>query len=524
MQFLYNGVIDHAEPGVFVAFEERADDLVKNFASMGMDLGQLMERGKLRIDHVQIERNQVEETGEYTLDGLFIRLDHAINAINAKRVVLDTVDVVFSELENTNIIRSELKRLFEWLQEKGVTSIVTGERGNWTLTRYGIEEYVADCVIDLEHPLSDQIATRRMRIIKYRGSGHGTNEYPFLIDHQGMAVLPITSLALDHSVSTERVTTGIPDLDEMMGGNGFFRGSSVLVSGMAGTGKTSVAAAFMSAMCREGEKGLWFCFEEAPQQIQRNMASIGMDLKSLVDGGKLIFHGSRPTFFGLEMHLVQMIRLIDKIRPSVVVVDPISNLNEIGTRVEARAMLNRLIDFLKSNCITAMFTNCTPRSERPEQDVTVSTLMDTWIFLRELESNGERIRGIYVLKSRGMAHSNQIREFVISDDGINLVDIYMGPDGALIGGARLLQEAKDKAESLAHERRIESLKTAIDRKRHKMEREIEEMRAELEAEQKELELAIEQESITRQVLADGRKRVGLMRQAVEAHVDDGGGE
>ena len=416
LEFLIHGATKYNEPGVFMAFEETEDDLRKNVASLGYDLQDLADRKKIVVDYVHIERSEIEETGEYDLEGLFVRLGYAIDSIGAKRVVLDTIESIFTGLPNPSILRAELRRLFRWLKDKGVTAIVTGERGDGTLTRQGLEEYVSDCVILLDHRVREQISTRRLQVIKYRGSTHGTNEYPFLIDEQGISVLPITSLGLEHKASSERVSSGVPRLDTMLGGKGYFRGTSVLVSGMAGTGKSSLAAHFVDAACRRGERCVYFATEESPDLIVRNMRCIGIDLGTWVKKGLLRFDATRPTFHGLEMHLLRMHKLVGETHARVVVVDPITSYISLGDTLEVKSMLTRLIDFFKANQITAFFTSLTEGGSALEQsEVGISSLMDTWILLRHIEINGERNRGIWVLKSRGMAHSNQIREFVFTE-------------------------------------------------------------------------------------------------------------
>ncbi|MBI5030939.1 MAG: circadian clock protein KaiC [Chloroflexi bacterium] len=423
MEFIIRGAIDFDEPGVFMAFEETTDDLIKNVASLGFDLGDLVRRKKVVLDHVRIERSEIEETGEYNLEGLFIRLAQAANSIHAKRVVLDTVEVLFGSLNNPMILRAELRRLFRWLKEHHLTAIITGERGDGTLTRYGFEEYVSDCVIVLDHRVNEQVSTRRLRVVKYRGSTHGANEYPFLIDEHGISVLPVTSLNLDHPVCLERLSTGVPDLDAMLGGKGYFRGSSVLLSGTAGTGKTSLCAAFVDAACRRGEHVLYFAFEESAAQIQRNMQSIGIHLEPWVRKGLLKFQNQRPTFFGLEMHLATIHKMVETFNPQIVVLDPITNFLSVGSSNEINSMLMRLIDFLKAHQITAVFTSLTSDSALTEKsEVGVSSLMDTWILLRNVQLAGERNRYLYILKSRGMAHSNQIRQFLLTDQGIQLLE------------------------------------------------------------------------------------------------------
>jgi circadian clock protein KaiC len=447
MEFIARGARDFHEPGVFVSFEETEDELKSNVKSLGFDLDDLIRRRLLAIDYVAVERSEIEETGEYDLEGLFVRLQHAIDSVGAKRIALDTIESLFSGLSNTAILRAELRRLFRWLKTKGVTTVITGERGDGTLTRQGIEEYVSDCVITLDHRVTDQLSTRRLRIVKYRGSTHGTNEYPFLITDSGISVLPVTSLSLNHSVSNDRVPSGVPRLDTMLGGRGFYRGTSILLTGTAGTGKSSLAASFVDAACRRGEKCLYLAFEESQDQIIRNMRSIGIDLQPHVRRGLLRFHASRPTFYGLEMHLLTIHMLVQQHQPKIVIVDPVTDLASGGSVSDVHSMAMRLVDYLKGKGITTLMTTLTSGGRYLEQtEVNISSLIDTWLLLRDMEVGGERNRGLYILKSRGMAHSNQIREFRLTDRGIQLLDVYLGPDGVLTGSARLSQEAKAQAD------------------------------------------------------------------------------
>ena len=481
MEFLLHGALEYNEPGVFVSFEETDADLTSNFAGMGYDLKDLEARHLLSIEYVYIERNEIQETGEYNLDGLFIRLGQAIDAIGARRVVLDTIEVLFAGLNNTAILRAELRRLFRWLKEKGVTAIVTGERGERTLTRHGLEEYVADCVVLLDLRVAEQISTRRLRIVKYRGSEHGANEYPFLIDQQGISILPITSLGLQHSVSNERISSGIGRLDTMLSGQGYYRGSSILVSGTAGSGKSSVAVKFVDAACRRGERCLYFAFEESPQQIIRNMLSIGINLAPWIEQGLLRFHASRPSVHGLEMHLVTMHKLILEFNPANVVVDPISALAAVGSDKEAKSMLTRLIDFLKTRKVTTVLAGLTHVGDNLEaSNDSIPSLIDTWLSLRDIEYQGERNRGMYILKSRGMAHSNQIREFILSDQGIDLVDVYLGPEGVLTGAARVGQEALDRSTLVLRQQDSERNKREYEHKRKVLEANIAGLRDDIE--------------------------------------------
>jgi circadian clock protein KaiC len=429
MEFLVRGAMQFDEPGVYVTFEESEEELAQNVRSLGFDVEGLVQRGKLAFDYVHVDRREIEETGEYDLEGLFVRLGLAIDSIGAKRVVLDTMEALFAGFSNMALLRSELRRLFRWLKDRNVTVVITGERGDGTLTRQGLEEYVSDCVILLDHRVDEQISTRRLRIVKYRGTSHGTNEYPFLIDQQGFSVLPVTSLGLSHRVSDERVPTGIARLDAMLGGAGFFRGSSILVSGAAGSGKSTIAAHFADATCRRGERCLYLAFEESRDQIVRNMRSVGLDLARHLDSGRLLIKASRPSLHGLEMHLAQIHRLIEEFGPQIVFLDPISNLGFASQMVDVSAMLLRLIDFLKSKGITAMLVNLAAGGTPFDAtNAGVSSLIDTWLVLRDLESGGERRHGLYVIKSRGMEHSNQIREFRITSRGIDLLDVR-GPDG-----------------------------------------------------------------------------------------------
>jgi circadian clock protein KaiC len=514
MEFLVRGATEHEEPGVFMAFEENEAELAKNVASLGFDLKKLVSRKKIVLDHVRVERSEIHETGEYDLEGLFVRLGHAIDSIGAKRVVLDTVEALFAGLPNEAILRAELRRLFRWLKDKGVTAIITGERGNGTLTRHGLEEYVADCVIMLDHRVVNQISTRRLRVIKYRGSLHGTNEYPFLIGQSGISVLPITSMGLAHPAPTQRVSTGVPRLDTMFGGKGYLRGSSVLVSGTAGTGKTSLSAAFAAAACQRGERVVYFAFEESAGQIMRNMRSVGIDLAPWTEKKLLEFHAVRPSLYGLEMHLLDIHERVRRGKPRIVIMDPITNLVSVGEQVEVRSMLTRLIDFFKTQQITTMFTSLTSGDTSAEQsEVGVSSLMDTWILLRNLEHSGERNRALYVLKSRGMAHSNQVREFVLSGKGLDLVDVYTGGGTVLTGAARLAQEATEAAEAKARQQQAERLRREMERKRRATEAQIGVLQAQLEAELEELIEGLEQGALREAASAQSRKEMARKRMA-----------
>ncbi len=519
MEFLVRGALEYGEPGVFMSFEETEKDLGKNFSSIGFNLNDLIARKLLFIDFVYIERKEIEETGEFDLDGLFVRLNSAIEEVGARRVVLDTLEALFSGLSNESILRAELRRLFRWLKEKGVTVVITSERGVNTLTRYGLEEYVADCVILLDHRMIDQVATRRLRVIKYRGSGHGANEYPFLIDENGISILPITSLGLNYPVSSERVPTGVERLDNMLAG-GYYQGSSILVSGTPGTGKSTLSAAFAGATCRNGQRCLYFSFEESPAQIMRNMKSVGIDLKPWVDKGLLRFQSSRPALYGLEMHLISMFKAINDLKADAIIVDPVSNFISVGSRDEVRSMLTRLIDFLKSRNITSLFTNLTSSSGAMEDtEVGISSLMDTWILLRDIEIGGERNRGLYVLKSRGTAHSNQIREFQFTRDGIKLLDVYIGPGGVLTGSARLAQEAQEKSQAISRQQDIERNQREIERQRQIMESQVAALRAQFEATKEKLETVAIQERTAEKMAAENREAMAHQRKADRDDID-----
>jgi circadian clock protein KaiC len=486
MEFLVRGATQYNEPGVFISFEETANELTANVASLGFDLDSLVKRKKLWLEHIHIERGEIEKGGEYDLEGLFVGIHHAIEGIGAKRVVLDTIETLFSGLPNPLVVRAELRRLLRWLKRKGVTTIITAERGEGTLTRQGLEEYVSDCVILLDHRVNDQSSIRRLRIVKYRGSTHGTNEYPFLIDEDGFSVLPVTSLGLNYLSSHERISTGIPRLDTMLSGKGYFRGSTVLVSGTAGTGKTSIAAQFAEAACKRRERVLFFTFEESPSQLVRNMRSVGINLEPWVKKELLQFHATRPTLYGLETHLVTSIKVINTFAPDVVILDPINGFMIGENQTEVKTMLLRLVDFLKMKRVTAFFTSLTSAGDIVEiSDVYISSLIDTWLLLRDIEIGGERNRGLYVLKSRGMAHSNQIREFRLTSHGIELLDVYVGADGVLTGSARLSQETKDDAEQLLRQQEIGSKQFGLERKREAMEAQIVVLRSEFEAEESE---------------------------------------
>jgi circadian clock protein KaiC len=513
-EFLVRGAAQFDEPGVFMSFEETGGELKANVASLGFDLAGLVRRKKILLEHVHVERSEIHETGEYDLEGLFVRLNLAIDSIGARRVVLDTLEALFAGLPNEAILRAELRRLFRWLKDKGVTAVITAERGREQLTRHGLEEYVSDCAILLDHRVHDQIATRHLRVVKYRGALHGTNEFPFLIGDEGLSVLPITSLGLNHKVSNDRVSTGIPRLDAMLGGRGFYRGSSILLTGTPGTGKTIVSSCFAEAAARRGERILFFSFEESPNQIIRNMRSIGLRLQPLVQRGLLRFHAARPTVYGLEMHLATMFKEIAAFQPQVVIVDPITSLMVAGTDHETKGMVTRLIDYLKGGQITTLFTSLTHGGHALQQsEIAMSSLMDAWMLLQDFEGNGERNRVLYVIKARGMAHSNQVREFLISNQGIDLVDAYIGPSGVLTGASRVAQAAREKAEALTNHQEASRRKRELVRKRATLEQQIASLRSEYETEEVELRRMDEQAGTQIRVLTAERIELARLRQA-----------
>ena len=506
--FLVNGATQFGEPGVFMSFEERAEDLEANVASLGYDLEGLIAGGKIVIDHVRVERSEIEESGEYDLEGLFVRLGYAVDSIGAKRVVLDTLETLFAGFANASILRAELRRLFGWLKDRGLTTIITGERGEGQLTRHGLEEYVSDCVILLDNRVEEQITTRRLRIVKYRGSAHGTNEYPFLIDDQGISVLPITSQGLDRPADDAVFGTGVAGLDSMLESGGFYRGSSILLSGVAGTGKTTVAGHFVDAACARGERCLYLVLEESAHEIVRNARSVGLDLTAWVQAGLLRFEAARPSLYGLEMHLARMHRDLERFRPSLVVIDPLSAFR--GPPTQVHATLLRMVDLLKSRGITGLFTSLrTDGSLLEGTDQGLSSLMDAWIRLMDVEADGERNRVLYIIKARGMNHSNQIREYRITDHGIELIPAYIGPGGVLTGTARHSQEAREQAVAIVHAQKAERRQRAFERRRQAVERQIEDLRLGMERE----------EEATRALLAQGDSReaaLGRNRSMVAA--------
>jgi circadian clock protein KaiC len=514
MQFLVRGALDYGENGVFLAFEEREQDLIQNVASLGFDLQQMIDRKQIALDHVHVERAQIEESGEYDLEGLFLRLEYALNSVKAKRLVIDTLETIFGGLSNYGILRAELRRLFTWLKDRGITTIITAERGDGALTRQGLEEYVSDCVIVLDHRVHDQISTRRLRIAKYRGSTHGTNEYPFLIDENGLAVVPITSSLLNHQVSTDRVTSGVPQLDRMLGGAGYYKASTILVSGTAGAGKSSLCAHFAQATCAQKRRCIYVSYEESPDQIVRNMATIGIELQPWIDSGLLRIVALRPTSHGLEGHLSEIHKLVTRYEPDALVLDPIGTLSGAGTLLDTHLMVVRLIDFLKSRGVTTMMSNLTHGGESAETTAAaVSSLVDTWILVSSIEANGERNRGLYVLKSRGMPHSNQIREFVITAHGIDLLEPYVGAEGVLTGAARMAQEDRERAVSKARDAEVERSKRLLARKREVLEQRIAALRAEFEADALETGHALDETRGTEVAVDAARSRMAARRGA-----------
>ena len=513
MEFIVRGIREFNEPGVFMAFEETELELAHNVASLGFDLPALIRQKRLAIDYVHIDRSEIEETGEYNLEGLFVRLNAMIQQVRARRVVLDSLEALFAGLANEAILRSELRRLFRWLKEKGLTAVITGEQGLNQLTRHGLEEYVSDCVLFLDHRIKNQVGTRRLRIVKYRGSAHGTNEYPTMIDEHGLQILPVTSLRLDYPVTKTRVSTGIPRLDSMLGGEGYYRGSSILVSGSAGTGKTSLAAAFIDGACRRGERCLYFAYEESPKQIIRNMAAIGYELSRWETKGLLQFQAVRSTLYGLEQHLVSFYKYIEQFNPAIVVIDPITTMRAIGDPMEIQAMLTRVVDILKTKGITALFTSLIETSVHEQGDVGISSLMDTWLLLRNIETGGERNRLLFILKSRGTAHSNQVREFILTSKGIQLTDVYIGEGEVLSGSARMVREAKDRAEQLAGRDKSAQRRREIEQAQRRLQGRLNDLMAQstvLEEELKRLKQAEQQVAVTN---ATDRARMADWRRA-----------
>lgn len=490
--FLVNGA-RAGEPGIFVTFEERPSDIVDNVASLGFDLSGLVDEGRIHIEHIAIDPSELAEVGDYDLEALFLRLELAVDEIGAKRIVLDTIESLFSAFQNPAILRAEIRRLFDWLKDKGLTAVITGERGDGTLTRQGLEEYVSDCVILLDHRVHNQVSTRRLRIVKYRGTAHGTNEYPFLIGEDGFSVLPISSLGLDHKVFEERVSSGIADLDAMLTGGGFHRGSSVLISGVAGSGKSSIAMSFVDAACRRGERAVYFSFEEAAEQTVRNMRSIGLEVGPWIESGLLKCIAARPTFYSLEMHLAIMLREVAKFKPALVVLDPLSAFLDSGEALEVQSMLLRIVDFLKSNGISGVFTHLTHEQGEARTDAGLSSLMDAWLLLLNREVNGEFNRELYLLKARGMSHSNQVREFVMSDAGIRLVEPYLGELGALTGSARRFEEARVRRVEVERRAQVSALQAKVAQRRRAAQAQIEALQAEVAAEEAELRRLLDAE-------------------------------
>jgi circadian clock protein KaiC len=518
MEFLVRGITDFDEPGVFIAFEETREDLVANVASLGFDLVAFEADKMLVIDHVNVVASELVEAGAWDLEGLFIRLGAAIDSVGATRVVIDTVETLFGAFQDVATLRSELQRLFAWLKARGVTVVITGERGGGQLTRHGIEEYVSDCVIVLDHVVTEQTSTRRLRVLKYRGSLHGTNEYPFLIGERGISVQPITSAGLQHAVSSERISTGVDRLDAMLGGRGPFRGSSILVTGTAGTGKSTLAAQFCDAACARGERAIYFAFEESQDQIIRNMSSVGMDLGQWVKAGLLQFRCARPTLLGLEGHLLAVQNLVEDFDPAVIVMDPISDL--VGVSGSVKAMLTRQVDFLKARGVTAMFTNLAGDGPREATDQLVASLIDTGLLVRTLEGNGEHNRVLSVLKSRGMAHSNQMREFLLTDRGIELADVYVGPQGVLTGSARSAQEAKELFESAARQEDLQQRQANLNRERGAVEARVAVLWREFEDESAAVTRLLSQGAAGREEGVEQRLEQGRLRNSDDPESGD----
>jgi circadian clock protein KaiC len=514
VEFLVHGAMEYGEAGVLITFEETAAEIIKNVASLGWDLTKLIAEGKIFIDHVYIESSEIEETGTYDLEALFLRLGYAIKKIGAKRILLDTVEVLFAGFSNLNIVRAELRRLFHWLKDQGVTAVITGERGEHTLTRQGLEEYVSDCVIKLDQKTVEEIATRTIQVVKYRGSRHSNNEYPFLIEENGISVLPITSLTLDHEVSSDRISTGIPKLDEMFGGSGYYRGSSILVTGRSGTGKTTAAGYFAEATCLRGERCLYLATEESPKQILRNLNSIGLDLAPYVEQGLLQFDAVRPSNYNLEMRLFKIHRWIKEFQPRAIVIDPMSSLIMSGSLIQTKSFFMRLIDYLKSKQITVFLTDLTlgdTDRDHEQTEIGISSLMDTWIELQTLKVNGERNRILYVLKSRGMMHSNQVREFVFTSRGVNLVEVYLGDGKVLTGTERINQSLDEQSIMRKRQQLFELKKRDFDRENLLIKAQIDALQMQLANREQEFTLLLEEEGDDQKMTIKNQTSMGKLR-------------
>jgi len=438
IEFLVNGIRQHDENAILVTFEESASKVTENVSSLGFDLNNLQDDGKLTVMAFKVDLPE-KNRGYFDFSPLLVLLEEAIVCIGAKRVVLDTIELLFGAYSDQTTARIELVKLMRWLEDRGVTAIITGESGNNALTRFGIEEYVSDCVIVLDHRVREEISTRLLRVMKYRGSVHGTNEYPFLIAKNGFIVLPVSSLSLDYAVSRERVSVGVPELDEMLSG-GPYRGSTTLVTGVSGTGKTSVAMSMVNAACARGERSLVLLYEESAFQLERDMGSIGINLKRWTDSGMLKIWASRPLEYGLENHLAIFINMLESFKPAIVAIDGLTAFSRGGFDPDVFIFITRKIGILKARGITTVLTTLKKDVEDESSSLHISSLTDTGILLRNIEKNGERNRLLAVTKSRGTAHSNQLREFTLSSDGIRLVDVYIGPDGILVGSERRAQE------------------------------------------------------------------------------------
>lgn len=512
VEFLVQGIIKYNEPGLLITFEEKPQEIIENAASIGFDLEDLINKKKLFIEYIQLQEEEIAQSGDYTLEALLIRFEQIVTSIAIKRVSLDTLDSIFAILGNTPILRAEIYRLFSWLKQKNITSLVTSEAGINTLSRNGLEEYISDCVISLRTNIVSEVLTRLLRIVKYRGSKHGTNEYPFLITDSGINLFPITSNYLNNIVSTEFVSTGVKELDEMMDNKGYYQGSTVLITGTAGTGKTSLASIFSNSICQTGERCIYFTFEEMINQILRNMSSINLNLQQWIDKDLLKFYAYRSSIYGLETHLLTIQNLIKQFKPQAVIIDPINNFELIGTELEIKSMMTRLIDFLKAQQITALFTSLTTVINPKEHaEVGISSLIDSWLVLQNLEYAGERTRGITIVKSRGIAHSNQIREFIITSNGVKLEKIYVGPNGILTGSARLDQEEQENLQFLLQEKETLRRKKLLEHKKATLEAKIMALKSEFDADTEEIESLIMKEEIQNKGILETRSTMAQRR-------------
>ena len=508
MEYLLHGIELHKENGVYISFEESEKQIISNAASFGWKFEEMVKKNKLAISYIDMQPEQMRTVGDYDLSALILRVKGAIKKVNARRVVIDGINNLLSTFDDERIIRSDLLRLIREIKEVNATIFITGERGHDSWSKMGFEEYLADGLMHLDNRTDGNYQTREIQVVKCRGINHYTGKSPFIINSEGMSIRPLITADFDYKVLKSRVSTGIADIDNMLGGKGLYRGSTVYITGPSGAGKTSISSSFANGACSRGERALFLAFEESSDQIIRNMKSIGLSLDKWVNEKLLYFYTARATTNSLEGHLDNIMTMVREVEPTCVVLDPISAFRPIANENETKLMLIRLNDYLRARKITTVFTALSSDGEYSEHaDVQLSSIADTWIVVRIMDYKGERNNVMQLMKSRGMSHSRQMKEMYFTGNGLKLQNVYQGPEGVLTGAARIGQEKYEKLKEARNVIEIDKNRKKIERKKSLLEASIEALKHEYEEELEALHAAIEEAEEQNSKIKETRKEI-----------------